>query len=472
VAYFCVECGAFQRVAVRSCPVCGAEREDPTRIDPFARSRRSSAEIDAVDELPEEVISRRRYFWFKLTRPWRRLWMRGLLWRTLLLSVSAVVIGVPLAGAVYWIVGQRCDSSQDVACSATVVRLVTPVSADFATQLSQPVSMRDIALAAELYDAVTLVGLAWADDQAVSQQEVVKVSAGDSDICLTAVECIALIRSGKNIDYDGVSGSAYLNPAGLRGTHLANQQRRKPSTLSPDPRRDRSASDRDSRVRVSEAIVPGTVLSVLVRTNVAWVSESVGLALARLQEAGVQLEVRVESFEFTTIDSLGQFVVVLESAISDQTLQSIEASGRLVITVGSEWRVVPGSRTWLRLSPHPSLLAETVVARLRFNRTVVIVGRCGDQSPAITGPIQRRLTQRGSRGVVRYQCIDAASLETISIALESDLPVTLVVATPYNPLGLLTTMLETGYIGKVDDVIVVESRVTRLVEPRDISGNP
>jgi len=74
--------------------------------------------------------------------------------------------------------------------------------------------------------------------------------------------------------------------------------------------------------------------------------------------------------------------------------------------------------------------------------------------------------------VVRYQCIDAASLEIISIALESDLPVTLVVATPYNPLGLLTTMLETGYIGKVDDVIVVESRVTRLVEPRDISGNP
>lgn len=472
MAYFCVECGAFQRVAVRSCLVCGAEREDPTRIDPFARSRRGSAETDAVDELPEEVISRRRYLWFKLTRPWRRLWMRGLLWRTLLLSVSTLVIGVPLAGAVYWIVGQRCDSSQDVACSATVVRLVTPVSADFAGQLTEPASERDLALAAEMYDAVTLVGLAWINDQAVSQQEIVKVSAGDSDICFTAVECAALIRSGKNIDYDGVSGSVYLNPAGLRGTHLANWQRRKPSKPTPDPTRDRVMSDRDSRVRVSESIVPGTVLSVLVRSNVALVNESVSLATSRLRDAGVDLEVRVETIESTTVDSLGEFVVVLESSIPDQTLRSIENSGRLVIAVGSEWRVIPASRTWLRVSPHTSLLAEMVVSRLQFDENVLVIGRCGDSSPSIANSIQRQLSQRGTGQMVRYQCIYKKALETKSVAISNDPAVTLVIATPYNPLGLLKTMLETGFVSKVDEVIVVAPRATRLVDSRVTSANP
>lgn len=472
MAYFCIECGAFQRVAVRTCLVCGAEREDPTRIDPFARSRRGSAETDAVDELPEEVISRRRYFWFKLTRPWRRLWMRGPLWRTILLSVSAVLIGVPLAGSMFWLLGQRCDSSRDVACSVTVVRLVTPVSADFAGQLTEPASERDLALAAEMYDAVTLVGLAWIDDQAVSQQEIVKISAGDSDICFTVVECAALIRSGKNIDYDGVSGSVYLNPVGLRGTHLTNWQRREPSTLTPDPSRDRVISDRDSRVRVSGSIVPGTVLSVLVRSNVASVSESVSLATGRLRDAGVDLEVRVEIVESTTVDSLGEYVVVLESSIPDQTLRSIEASGRLVIAVGSEWRVVPTSRTWLRVSPHTSLLAEMVVSQLRFDENVLIIGRCGDSSPAITNSIRRQLSRRGTGQMVRYQCIYKKALETKSIAISNDPAATLVIATPYNPLGLLKTMLESGYASKVDEVIVVAPRATRLVDLNVASANP
>lgn len=470
--YFCVECGTFQQVEVRTCPACGVEREDPRRIDPFARSRSGIVASDAVDELPEVVISRRRYLWFKLTRPWRRLWMRGLLWRALLLSVSAVAFGVPLASAIYWLVGQRCDSSQDVACSATIVRLVTPVSGRFASQLSEPASERDIALAAELFDAVTLIGLAWSDDQSVSQREIVNISAGDSGICFSAVECVPLIRSGKNVDYDGVSGSAYLNPAGLRGTHLANQRRREPATLAPSLRQDRIANDSMSLPRASETTVPGTTLSILVDVNRALTSEVASLAASSLISAGVSLEVRLETLDSATIASLGEYVVVIESAIPDQTLRVIAATGRIVMTVGSEWRVVPASRAWLRLSPHPALLAELVVSRIQFEGNVLLVGRCGDPSPAVSNPLQRRLSQRGTGQLVKYQCIDKKTLEATYTAFPNDPDATLVIATPYNPLGLYKTLLETGYVGKIDDVVVVASRATRLIDAVDAAANP
>lgn len=481
MGYFCVECGAFQRIVARACPECGAEREDPTRINPFARSRRGGATTDAEDELPAEVVSRRRYMWFNLTRRWRRVWVRGLIWRTLLIAGSTIVIGGPLAGATYWLVGQRCDSSQDVACSSTVVRLVTPVSADFARELSTSVNEKNLALAAELYDTVTLIGLAWADDETVSKFEVFNISAGKRNICSTAVECIPFIRLCKNIGYNGVSGSVPLNADGMRGTHLTNQQHRKPAALTPEARGDRFLSVKASQNQMSDARIPGTFVSVIVRRNATWASEAAGLAANGLEVAGVNLGVRVETPE-STIESLGAYVVVFDSTIPDYTLRLIEASGRLVITLGSEWRVIPDSRTWLRLSPHPAMLTEMVVRQLRFDQTVVVVNRCGGNEYTkrlidasgrnIMRLLQRRLIERGSRQVVRYQCIGKVALADPSTALIGDTPITLVVATAYDPLGLLKTMLESGYIGKVEDVIVVAPRITRLVETLTQPSNP
>jgi len=460
--YFCVACGAFQRGDSRSCEACGAEREEAARIDPFERARRVTTGVD--DDGPEEVISRRRYLWFKLTRPWRRLWRRGILWRSLLVAGSAVVVGAPLSAAVYLLVPERCDPAQDVACAATVVRLVTPVSSDFAARLGSGSDPRNLAMAAEVYDSVALLGLAWMNDGSVSDSEITRVSGGDVDICVSIAECAELIRRGVNVDYDGVSGSVYLSRDGVRGSYIANRRTDSPfaeqSTIDGERLIGRIPMNR----RASTSEVAGKRISVLTQSERPEIATAALLAATDLGRSGISLTVDTIVREVSGVEGLGEFVVVVDDAIPDREIDAILRSGRIVIAVGSEWRTFHSWNRWLRVSATQELLAQLVAPRLDPRRDVVVVGRCGDSSQTLERALERNLESRGYATLTRHECINREMLASpVPLSIDES-PVTLVVASSNNPVGLLRTMLEFGYGSDVDKVFIVAPRVVRLAE--------
>ena len=460
--YFCVACGAFQRGDSRSCATCGAEREEAARIDPFERASRVAATTD--DAEPEEIVSRRRYLWFKLTRPWRRLWRRGFLWRSMLIAGSAVFVGVPLTAAIYLFVPERCDSAQDVACAATVVRLVTPVSSEFASRIGDGTDPRNLALAAEVYDSIAMIGLAWLNDGRVSDTEILRVSGGDVDICVSISECAQLIRQGVNVDYDGVSGSVYLGHDGVRGSYIANRRTDAPfteeSTVDGERLIGRIPIDR----RPPTAEVAGKRVSVLTQSERPAIATAALLAATDLERSGISLTVNTIVRDVADLERLGEFVVVVDDAIPDRVIDAITRSDRIAIAVGSEWRSYHSWNRWLRVSATPELLAQLVAPRLNPRRDVIVVGRCGDSSQILERALKRNLEFRGYATLTRHECINKEKLANpVALSLD-DSPVTLVVASSNNPVGLLRTMLEFGYGSDVDEVIIVAPRVVRLAE--------
>lgn len=459
--YFCVVCGAFQRGDSRSCPACGAEREEAARIDPFERTSRVAA---TTDDEPEEVVSRRRYLWFKLTRPWRRLWRRGFLWRSMLIAGSAVFVGAPLTAAIYLLVPERCDASQDVACAAEVVRLVTPVSSEFADRLGGDTDPRNLALAAEVYDAVALLGLAWLNDGSASSTEITRVSGGDVDICDSIVECAELIRRGVNVDYDGVSGSVYLGRDGVRGSYIANRRTDAPSTDESTIDTERLIGRIPLNRRTSTSEVAGQRISVLTQSERPAIAAAAFLAATDLGRSGISLTVDTIVREVADLERLGEFVVVVDDAIPDRVIDAITRSDRIVIAVGSEWRTYNSWNRWLRVSATQELLAQLVVPRLDPRRDVIVVGRCGDSSQTLERALKRNLESRGYATLTRHECINREKLASPVPLSVDESPVMLVVASSNNPVGLLRTMLESGYGSDVYEVIIVAPRVVRLAE--------
>jgi hypothetical protein len=95
---------------------------------------------------------------------------------------------------------------------------------------------------------------------------------------------------------------------------------------------------------------------------------------------------------------------------------------------------------------------------------VIVVGRCGDSSQILERALKRNLEFRGYATLTRHECINKEKLANpVALSLD-DSPVTLVVASSNNPVGLLRTMLEFGYGSDVDEVIIVAPRVVRLAE--------
>jgi hypothetical protein len=61
-------------------------------------------------------------------------------------------------------------------------------------------------------------------------------------------------------------------------------------------------------------------------------------------------------------------------------------------------------------------------------------------------------------------CINREKLASPVALSVDESPVTLVVASSINPVGLLRTMLESGYGSDVEEVFIVAPRVVRLAE--------
>ena len=467
VPYFCVECGAFQNDNGERCSACGAKSESAARVDLLARVPKEVGDSEFVDELPEEVVSRSRYIWFKVTRPWRRLWRRGLMWQSLLIAGACIVAGVPIAGAIYWYDQQRCDAKEDVVCLATVVRLVTPVSGEFVDRFTEPATKNELSTAAEVYDAIILLGLAWSDDQKISYREVAKLSAGDSNICTSALSCTAAIQAGENIDYDGVSGSVYLAPDGVRGTYLTSRRNNENATEMPDPSDDRLIGQTFSDFRLPTPVRAGSVLTVVSRFASPVLSQVVKLADYDLRSAGIDLQIDVVIGLPGALQDLGEFIVLVDAGFQKSLLSELDASEKIVIAVTPEWRKINGEDAWLRLSAHPGLLAELVLAERKSVGDIVIVGRCGFEGRVLATEMRKLMSKRGlSQGFqndgIRLVCNDRESIaNSNAINIESP-PTTLIVAASINSEMLLRTLFESGYIGKIEEIIVLGPRLIRL----------
>ncbi|MGZ4535345.1 MAG: ABC transporter substrate-binding protein, partial [Nocardioidaceae bacterium] len=77
--------------------------------------------------------------------------------------------------------------------------------------------LKDFTYGPESYDATVMTALAAleakSDDPTTFAPDIIKVSAGGTQ-CSTFKDCAALIKQGKDIDYQGVSGPCDLGPTG------------------------------------------------------------------------------------------------------------------------------------------------------------------------------------------------------------------------------------------------------------------
>ena len=455
--YFCVACGAYSERERDDCEICGVKRESPTVIDLVAPRRAASSDTDHEDEEFVEVISRPKYLWYQITRPWRVRWRRGLLWRVVLSTVATAVSALPIVGAVYWWSQQRCDARVDVTCTATVVQLAAPISPGFAERLGEPVSDRELLLAAEIYDAIVLLGLAWSQDSQVSAAEVTRVSAGDENICAAIRECLSLLEAGENIDYDGVSGSVYLTAGGRRGSYIVNRATNVRSSDVESKGVSRLIALPSVSARSSLIATSGPKISV-----VGYSPKSTRISAARLAEydlrtAGVNLRVESEPREPSNLAGLGEFVVAVDDGLSDEALSEIVDQGRVVIAVGTEWRLTPPNASWLRLSAHTSLLAHALALEVNSPGAVQFIGRCDVYSQRLYEDLARRLAERQPPPQVQFDCLEQLLDDSRPTATTPNASETLIVAAPGNTEVLLRTLLGSGYLPSARDVILLKS---------------
>ncbi len=455
--YFCVECGMFQHLDEKNCLDCGAKSEGATRINLVNRVSKKDGDSESVDDLPEEIVSRSKYLWFKFTRPWRRFWRRGLLWRIVLITGSSIITSIPIVGAVYWYDQSRCNPEQSATCIATVVNLVTPVSEEFSTRVNETLSDQELALSAEIYDSVMLLALAWLDDQSISPREVVEISGGDYNICTSVKICAPEIQNGVNVDYDGASGSVYLSPEGDRGTYLKERQFRKKLWKKGDPTQSRLFGSVNQIWRIPNIKVADTTISILSKRELSSVRQALLLATTDLQKAGISIRVESNVGDFDEINELGNFLVVVDSGLSDEILNKIVSKEKVTILVGSEWRKVDNAFRALRLSANPNLLVDMVLPELKTKGELLLIGRCGDQSSTLAVALRQQLLLDKIDLSIRTDCIIEKPI-SITESLLKNPPSTLIIATSYNPLGLYKTLLQSGYMTKIQDVIVIGER--------------
>lgn len=452
--YFCVVCGMFQRHDEEKCPDCGAKSERATRIDLLNQILKKDGGDESIDEFPEEIVSRSSYLWFKITRPWRRLWRRGLLWRFVLITGSSVIASIPIIGAIYWYDQIRCDPEQTTACIATVVSLATPISEEFSTRVNETLSDHELALSAEVYDSVVLLALAWLDDQAINPREVVEISSGDFNICTSAMMCATDIQNGINVDYDGASGSVYFSPEGDRGTYLKDKIFHKKLVKTSDPTQLRLFGSVSQIWDIPDDDVKDTVIKILSKRDRPGIRQALAIATADLQDAGISIQISWELGNFEEVDEIGNYLVVVDSGLTDETLSRIASADKVVVLVGSEWRRISDSVPALRLSADPDLLAELVLPELRKESELLVVGRCGDQSLTFASALQKRLSANKVKANVQTDCVIEKPTD-FDLSFTQNQPRTLIIATSYNPIGLFKTLLQAGYTTKAQNVIVI-----------------
>ena len=128
----------------------------------------------------------------------------------------------PQQQQIYFVDGNTADYSKDFAKGTlTGVKATYPgaeLTSDFRkVMLKTNPKLKDFTYGPEAYDATTLTALAVeaakSDDPTTFAPWIIKVSK-DGEKCTSFKQCDALIKQGKDIDYDGVSGPVDLGDTG------------------------------------------------------------------------------------------------------------------------------------------------------------------------------------------------------------------------------------------------------------------
>ncbi|GGM59947.1 ABC transporter substrate-binding protein [Dactylosporangium sucinum] len=122
----------------------------------------------------------------------------------------------------YFVDGNIADYSKDFAPGTlTGYKGTQPgaeTKADFKTRLlAANKDLKDFNYAVESYDATILAALAAEEAKSDNPAEIAKhliTVSKDGEKCTTYKQCVDLIKAGKNIDYDGLSGPISFNDAG------------------------------------------------------------------------------------------------------------------------------------------------------------------------------------------------------------------------------------------------------------------
>jgi len=123
---------------------------------------------------------------------------------------------------VYFVDGNTADYSKDFPKGTlTDVKATYPgaeLTSNFKQRLLQTnAHLKDFTYGPESYDATVMTALAAleanSDDPTTFAPDIIKVSAGGTQ-CSTFKDCANLIKQGKDIDYQGVSGPCDLGPTG------------------------------------------------------------------------------------------------------------------------------------------------------------------------------------------------------------------------------------------------------------------
>ncbi|MGZ5369509.1 MAG: ABC transporter substrate-binding protein [Aeromicrobium sp.] len=143
-------------------------------------------------------------------------------------ETTKIVPGLEAAGIgpkdvqTYFVDGNTADYSKDFPKGTLKgVKATYPgaeLKSDFKDQLlSVNPDLKDFTYGPESFDATVMSALAAEaaknDSGEAIASELVKISA-DGEKCTTYADCLALVKDGKDIDYDGVSGPVDLNKTG------------------------------------------------------------------------------------------------------------------------------------------------------------------------------------------------------------------------------------------------------------------
>lgn len=128
----------------------------------------------------------------------------------------------PKKQQIYFVDGNTADYSKDFpkgtlkGVKATYPGAELTSSFKSVLQKTDP-KLKDFTYGPESYDAVMLIALAAdmakSDSPSAFSKDIIKVSAG-GEKCTTYKDCLALLKAGKDIDYDGVSGPVDLGANG------------------------------------------------------------------------------------------------------------------------------------------------------------------------------------------------------------------------------------------------------------------
>jgi ABC-type branched-subunit amino acid transport system substrate-binding protein len=123
---------------------------------------------------------------------------------------------------IYFVDGNTADYSKDFPHGTLAGVKATYPGAQLTSSFKQRMlktnpKLKDFTYGPESYDAVTMTALAAiaanSDDPTTFAPDIIKISK-DGTKCTSFKQCAALLKQGKDIDYDGVSGPCDLGPTG------------------------------------------------------------------------------------------------------------------------------------------------------------------------------------------------------------------------------------------------------------------